>query len=417
VNDPNFNYSYNQQPEQNPYYPPPTPPKKKGLSTGAIVAIVLAVALGLTILGGTALVGLVYLTTNGSIMEDVTDLLPGGKEEVTPPPSTGSDREQFGNNEAPVTTDSLDGLIIGGDENAMTVAQIYQKVAPSVVGIEISSQMGGGTGSGVVMTTDGYILTNAHVVDDAMNIQVYLYDGSEYAATLVGSDEATDIAVIKVDATNLPAATFGNSDTLQIGEDVVAIGNPLGLDLSFTVTRGIVSALNRNIAVGGYAMTLVQTDAAINPGNSGGPLINCYGEVIGITSAKIMSDYSASTVEGIGFAIPVNSALEVAEDLAVHGHVTGRPWLGIVIQTQYGQQGSQFVYQVVVTEVEPDSPAAACGMKVGDIIRKFGGVEVTNNTELLAERDNYSPGDTVEILVDRDGTEVTLKMTLGEAGS
>ncbi|MBR4865858.1 MAG: trypsin-like peptidase domain-containing protein [Clostridia bacterium] len=417
MNDPNFNYSYNHQPEQN-YYTPPTPPKKKGLSTGAIVAIVLAVALIMTLLGGCAMVGLVYLTGNNSFMEEVTEMLPGSKEEeVTPPPTTGSDREQFGAQEAPVTTDSLDGLIIGGDENALTVAQIYQKVAPSVVGIKISSQMGGGTGSGVVMTTDGYILTNAHVVDDAMSIQVYLYDGSEYTATLVGSDEATDIAVIKVDATGLSAATFGNSDTLQIGEDVVAIGNPLGLDLSFTVTRGIVSALNRNIAVGGYAMTLVQTDAAINPGNSGGPLINCYGEVIGITSAKIMSDYSASTVEGIGFAIPVNSALEVAEDLAVHGHVTGRPWLGIVIQTQYGQQGNQFVYQVVVTEVEPGSPAAACGMQVGDVIRKFGGVEVANNTELLAERDNYSPGDTVEILVERDGTEVTLKMTLGEAGS
>ncbi|MBR5869060.1 MAG: trypsin-like peptidase domain-containing protein, partial [Clostridia bacterium] len=362
MNDPNFNYNYNQQPGQNGYYTPPVPPRKKGLSTGAIVAIVLASTLFLTMLCGVALVGLVYLGSNSGFVEEVTEMLPGDREEgIAPPPTTESNREQFGSNEAPATTDSLDGLLIGGDENALTVAQIYQKVAPSVVGIEIRSQMGGGTGSGVIMTQDGYILTNAHVVDDAMSIQVYLYDGSEYSATLVGSDEATDIAVIKVEGTDLPAATFGNSDELQIGEDVVAIGNPLGLDLSFTVTRGIVSALNRNIAVGGYAMTLVQTDAAINPGNSGGPLINCRGEVIGITSAKIMSDYSASTVEGIGFAIPVNSALEVAEDLAVHGHVTGRPWLGIVIQTQYGQEGNQFVYQVVVTEVESGSPAAQCG--------------------------------------------------------
>lgn len=417
MNDPNFNYNYSTQDSQQNYsYPPPTPPKKKGISTGGIVAIVLAAALALSLLGATALLGVVYISGNHDFGENVTDVFPGNKEEVPAAPDD-NNREQFGQTEKPVTTENLNGLIVGGNEDALSVAQIYQKVAPSVVGIEISSQMGGGSGSGVIMTSDGYILTNAHVVADAMNIQVSFYDGNSLTATVVGSDEATDIAVIKVEATGLPAATFGNSDTLQIGEDVVAIGNPLGLHLSFTVTRGIVSALNRNIAVGGYAMTLVQTDAAINPGNSGGPLINCYGEVIGITSAKIMSNYSNSTVEGIGFAIPVNAALEVAEDLAVHGHVTGRPWLGIVIQTQYGQQGNQFVYQVVVTEVEPNSPAAKCGMQVGDVIRSFGGVEITTNTELLAERDNYEPGDTVEIVVIRNGSEYTLKMTLGEAES
>ena len=187
------------------------------------------------------------------------------------------------------------------------------------------------------------------------------------------------------------------------------------MELSFTITKGIVSAINRNITVNNYNMTVIQTDASINPGNSGGPLLNDAGEVIGITSAKIMSDYSTGTVEGIGFAIPINSALTIAKDLAVYGRVTGRPYLGIMVQTQYLENNGQYEYHVVVMSVEDDSPAEKAGMKTGDVILTFNGEEIEQTGDLLSARDKCSPGDTVGMTLLRDGKEIETEITLTEA--
>lgn len=415
------------------------PPKKKGMSAGGIVAIILASCFALLLLGGAAVAGKVFFDPDSKY--SFYSIF--GKENArVEDETTGGSRHQFGNEyddedgnkstfggqaAAPLipgdtpdidtgnASESMQGIVTGSGENVLTTSQIYAKVAPSVVGVVVSTPNGIGSGSGIIMTADGYIMTNAHVVGDAMSITVTTLDGSEYPAVLVGSDEATDIAVIRVDKTDLTQATFGDSDQIAVGEDAIAIGNPLGMELSFTITKGIVSAINRNITVSNYSMTLIQTDAAINPGNSGGPLINRYGEVIGITSAKIMSSYSASSVEGIGFAIPINTALEIARDLAENGHVTGRPYLGITIQTQYVQNGSRYEYHVVVISVEDDSPADEAGLRVGDMIISFNGAAVSDNSELLAERDKYKPGDTVKLTVIRGGSEVELSLTMTEA--
>ena len=209
--------------------------------------------------------------------------------------------------------------------NELTVPQIIAKARPSVVAISTVSGWSTGTGSGVIMTEDGTIMTNAHVVSGAQSITVRVMDGTEYEATLLGMDEKTDLAVIKIDATGLTPAEFGDSSSIVQGEIAVAIGNPLGLAFEGSVTQGIISAVSREIEVDGRTMTYIQTDAAINPGNSGGALVNGSGQVIGINSVK----GSSSDVEGLGFAIPISVALPIAEQLTTYGYVTGRPSIGI----------------------------------------------------------------------------------------
>lgn len=216
----------------------------------------------------------------------------------------------------------------------LSVVEIAQKVGPTVVGVNTKTkqmsifgrmQESEGSGSGIILTSDGYIVTNNHVIDGADEITVVLSDGKSYKATLTGADSRTDLAVLKVDGNNLPYATLGNSSELQVGELAVAIGNPLGEELAGTVTGGYISALNRSIMVDDKKFNLIQTDAAINPGNSGGALVNNYGEVIGINSVKMSSE----GVEGIGFAIPIDEAKPIIEDLKTSGYVTGRPVIGI----------------------------------------------------------------------------------------
>lgn len=270
-----------------------------------------------------------------------------------------------------------------------------------------------GAGSGVILTTDGYIVTNYHVVEGARQITVTLHDDSTYTATVVGSDQQSDIALLKIDATGLTPAVLGDSDSVQVGEVVIAVGNPMGT-LGGTVTDGIVSALNRDISVEGNEMTLMQTSAAISPGNSGGGLFNTNGELIGIVNAK----YSDEDAEGLGFAIPVNTMKTVVQDLLENGYVTGRPALGITVITvgdvQTAMQYGVSSLGVYVNSVDEGSGAEAAGMKAGDRIVSIGTQLVESTDDVTNALKSYNVGDVVEVQVDRGRELITLQVTLGE---
>ena len=270
-----------------------------------------------------------------------------------------------------------------------------------------------GAGSGVILTTDGYIVTNYHVVEGAQQITVTLHDDSTYTATVVGSDQQSDIALLKIEATGLTPAVLGDSDNVQVGEVVIAVGNPMGT-LGGTVTDGIVSALNRDISVEGNEMTLMQTSAAISPGNSGGGLFNTNGELIGIVNAK----YSDEDAEGLGFAIPVNTMKTVVQDLLENGYVTGRPALGITVITvgdvQTAMQYGVSSLGVYVNSVDEGSGAEAAGMKAGDRIVSIGTQLVESTDDVTNALKSYNVGDVVEVQVDRGRELITLQVTLGE---
>lgn len=300
---------------------------------------------------------------------------------------------------------------------ALTVPQIYEKVKDSVVGIIVTvtngSQIGQGSGTGIILSEDGYIATNAHVVSGAATIKVVLADESEYTAELIGSDERSDLAVLKIDKTGLQPAEFGDSDTLAVGESVVAIGNPYGLELASSVTSGIVSALNRRIAIENVYMTLIQTDASINPGNSGGPLVNSYGQVIGITSSKIVT----TGYEGIGFAIPISGATDIISELIQYGYIKDRPYIGIQgsdLNAMYAQLYNipQGVY---VQYVDPESDAYKKGLKKGDIITSVNGTEIKNMAELDEQKNNHKPGDSITLGVYRNTRKIEITIILSES--
>ena len=285
--------------------------------------------------------------------------------------------------------------------------EIIKKVSPAVVGIECyafgNSFTPSSSGSGIIMTADGYIVTNAHVVEDAAGITVVLENGDAYAAELIGADSDTDLAVLKIEASNLTYVEFGNSDELERGDRVIAIGNPGGTVLAGSTTGGMVSGLNRNInSSSPYSTSYIQVDAAINPGNSGGALVNEYGQVVGINSAKIAeTDY-----EGIGFAIPINEALPIIQELMQYGHVTGRAALGI--------QGYMINEAVAamrrmpvgfgIEAVDPSSDLASKNVVAGDIITYINDKQVTSYDVLANELAEYKPGDTVKLTIYRSSS-------------
>lgn len=300
-------------------------------------------------------------------------------------------------------------------EDALPVPEIVEKVSPSVVGV--TSLLSGGTsyGTGFVISEDGYIVTNYHVIDGAQKITVAFSvsdDDNEYDAELIGGDEQTDIAVLKIEKDGLTAVEFGKSSDLIVGELAIAIGNPMGSELSGTVTAGIISALNRSLTIEERKMNLIQTDASINNGNSGGPLINSYGQIIGITSAKIASYYA----DGLGFAIPIDEALPIISDLIEYGYVKGRPVIGISgediseIYAQYYDVPQGF-YVAAVTE---DGPAEKAGVKVGDIVIGIETQLIKSIDEFNEIKAKYKAGDTITISVYRDKEIIDLKVTLAE---
>ena len=306
--------------------------------------------------------------------------------------------------------------------SGLTVAEAAAKAAPSTVEIqtEITQQsygMFGGTyttnaaGSGVIISKDGYIVTNNHVIDGAQKITVKTSDGTEYDAKLVGTDAKSDIAVLKVDANDLTPATLGDSSKISVGDTAIAIGNPLGT-LGGTVTDGIISATSRELVVNNESMKLIQTNATINSGNSGGGLFDGNGNLIGIVQSKDSgTSSSGATIEGIGFAIPVNDAMEVAEQLIKNGKVTDRATLGVYLQTLTTQQGN-YTPGVYVTNVIDGSGAQAAGLKAYDKIVGADGKEVSSYPDLSAILKTKKPGDTIDLTIDRDGNQIQVTVTL-----
>ena len=303
------------------------------------------------------------------------------------------------------------------ETGALSLQQIYEKVYPSVASISCLKAAGSGTGTGIVLSHDGYVITNYHVIEDAQRIQVLLGDNNRYEATLVGGDEITDLAVLKVDAQNLQPAEFGDSDMLRVGDAVVAIGDPLGVALRGTMTDGIVSAINRDITTEGRTMTLIQTNAALNSGNSGGPLLNCYGQVIGINTMKIGDYMNANGVEGLGFAIPSTTVKEIVDQLIAQGYVSGRPTIGITGQeiSAFDQLYYRIPQGIYITEVAVGSDAEAKGIHPGDILLQFDGARITNSEALKNALYAHSAGDTVNIVIYRNGNQYTVDIVLGQS--
>lgn len=305
----------------------------------------------------------------------------------------------------------------------MTTVEIAEKVSPatvslSVIGVDNDLEKLLGSGTGFIITDDGYIVTNRHVVvlaDEAVStyyVTVVLPgDDLPVRAEIVGSDVQTDIAVLKVDTgKKLPCVTLGDSDLLQAGELAIVIGNALGT-LDDSVTVGVISATSREINRNGYRVEVIQTDASVNPGSSGGPLINSYGEVVGITNSKIVT----STSENVGFAIPVNAVKKIIEDIINYGKVVGRPYLGISVryvpnEAYYGAVGGVYIEEIV-----KDGPGYKAGIMLGDRLLSMDGVEIKDAGDIIKVRDSHVVGDTIDVAVERDGKEVTLSLTIADS--
>ena len=414
-NSDNENSTYRYTPErgtQSEYIPgtystvPPTPPtpdlpkKKKGLTAGKIIAIALVCSL----LGGCLGVG--------------ATLLLGNTKTQTPSTSTTmyvGERQTETVNTARTDTSTQ-----------LTPREVYAQNVNSTVGITTSittnywgyQTTSAASGSGFILTEDGYILTNYHVIEGSNSVQVTTYDNTAYSAAIVGYDESNDIAVLKIDATGLTPVVLDDSDDLYVGDEVMAIGNPLG-ELTFSLTVGYVSALDREVTLSsGTTMDLIQTDAAINSGNSGGALFNSYGEVVGITNAKYSSSSSSSSasIDNIGFAIPINHVKNIVTSIIEKGYIV-KPYIGVSVTTVSSEMVSYGLPQgAAVKVVSEDSPAAASGLKVNDIITAINGGEITTSSELVKIVSACQPGDEMTLTVYRQGEseQLTLTLTVGE---
>ena len=320
---------------------------------------------------------------------------------------------------------SAEGSTAASGATALSISQVASIVGPSVVEVTTESvatntilgqYVTDGAGSGVVLSADGYIITNNHVIDGAQQIKVTTSDKKEYDATVVGADSQTDIAVLKIDATGLTPAVVGDSDALAVGDTVVAVGNPLG-ELGGTVTDGIISALDRDITIDNQTMTLLQTNAAVSPGNSGGGLFDSEGQLVGIVNAKS----SASNAEGLGFAIPVNTAMKVAKELMENGYVTGRPAMGVsVVEIDDATTAAQYGVSeagVYIVSVTSGGAADKAGLKVGDRIMSIDGTAVSGTADVTGYLEKKAVGDTVTIQVVRDKQVVSASVTLQESNN
>lgn len=296
--------------------------------------------------------------------------------------------------------------------DGMAGEDIYKKVNPSVVSVISTTSEGTGSGSGVIMSKDGCIITNNHVVDGAQSVSVQLSDGTSLDAEIIGTDEQTDLAVIKVTPTSdLTAAEFGDSDELEPGEYAYAIGSPGGVQFANTITGGRISAINRDLTVNDRVMTLIQTDASINNGNSGGALINKYGQVVGITSAKLSGNaFGSATVEGMGFAIPINTAKDIVDELIQNGYVSGRPSIGITGQNVESADGK--VSGVQVYSIDSRAKAAGEGLQVGDVITAVDGTPTPDMDKVNELKQDKKAGDKLTLSVYRISTGKTLNITI-----
>ncbi len=305
----------------------------------------------------------------------------------------------------------------------MTPVEVYAATVNSTVGITTSittnywgyKTTAAASGSGFIFSSNGYVLTNFHVVENSDSITVSLFDGSSYDAELIGYDASNDVAILKIEAADLIPVVLGDSDKLNVGDDVIAIGNPLG-ELTFSLTSGVVSAKDREITMGsGATMRLIQTDCAINSGNSGGALLNLYGEVVGITNAKYSSDSSReASIDNIGFAIPINKAREIAESIIEKGYIS-RPYIGIsVITVSKEMQGYGLPEGASVQSIAEGSPADSAGLKNNDIITHVGGEPIATSSQLVGFIHEAAVGDVLKFTVYRQGGTIELSVTVGE---
>ena len=384
--------------------------KKKYVSVkAAVVALIITSIISIT--GGALLSGISF--SNGLV--------------ELPPSYNGTSVQDNINNSnnasIPVKHTSLSG-------EALTTPEIVDKVGPAVVGIinkttygnaygyygslygDLNQEIEQGSGSGVIISADGYIVTNNHVIENASALTVILNTGTEYKATVVGTDSSTDLAIIKIDAKNLAYAQMGSSSSLRVGETAIAIGNPLGQEFAGTTTQGIISGLNRSVTIDNKTLNLIQTDAAINPGNSGGALVNEYGHLIGINTAKI----SSNTLEGLGFAIPIDEAKPIIQELMTNGYVTGRPVIGIGGRavTKEDAEAYNLKVGVYVSSMTPNGPAYMSGMKIGDIIVECEGEPIETVDDINKIKNKKSPGDKMTMKVYRKGKYVDISLILGE---
>lgn len=355
-------------------------------------------------------------TPNFSVGDDLPEDFDEFRDYVnknyTAPETPAQSNLQRGETDADITLTLADTA----DRETLGLQALYKTCADSIVGIKAMNdgQAAYAWGSGVIMTEDGYIITNQHIVSERDSATVILTDGREFEALLIGEDVQTDLAVLKIEAENLPAAEFGDSDALCVGDEVAAIGNPLGETFSGTMTNGIVSAINRHMDSNGRRQSLLQTSAAINEGSSGGALINMYGQVIGITNMKMVSYYSPVAVEGIGFAIPSTTVKSVVEQLIAHGKVTGRPGIGITVGAVDAQTAARYGIPegLLITAVVKDCDADVKGILVGDVVTHINGQAVYSTDDVFAIRDKLSPGDTIKITIYRDGKTFDVPVVL-----
>ena len=401
------------------YYTPPEPKKaekhEKSGKGGRILGII-ALCLVCALLGG--LVGASFMgrSLDGRIAALEDARTEQALERITEAAAAGSaDNAQTA---TPVKNDSA----------VLTASSIYEQACEQVVGVttEVTytnffgmNSSSAVSGTGFIVSEDGYILTNYHVIELAAqndkDVNVILYDGTRYTASIVGYEKYNDVAVLKIDANGLKPVSFGNSDSLSVGDLVYAVGNPLG-ELDFSMSTGHVSALDRAITSdeSGVAINMFQIDAAVNSGNSGGPVYNAAGEVVGIVTAK----YASTGVEGLGFAIPINDAVKIASDLITKGYVTGKAYMGVQIDQRYNSLYSQYYNMPLgayVYSVEDGSCAEKAGLLAKDIITRLGDQDITGYTDLTSALHGFSAGDTTSMTVYRGGEEVTLTITFDEA--
>lgn len=423
-------YSFNQaNPEQNEFSYQPQKKKKSRKALNAVLAVLCVCAIGASSIVGYSLINEKVSISSSSSSEIVNQEI---KQSSSDSSASSIDR-----------TNLPTILQLSTPEDAMSIPDIVNKLSPSVVGISCITDGSQVSGTGIIMSEDGYIITNAHVVNGASAISVVITDTTSVTentsdsssksiaeqivenqnqsetddntitAELVGMDTQTDLAVLKIDATGLTPAEFGTSGEIRVGEAAIVIGNPLGFDLANTVTSGIISATDRTLTIEDRTMNLIQTDASINSGNSGGPLINAYGQVIGITSAKVSSTYG----EGLGFAIPIDEAKEIIDDLVEYGYVKGRPTLGIS-----GENISSFYAQYynvpqgfIVRSVEEGSAAEEAGIQVNDMVVGIEGQLISSIEEFNEIKSRYKAGDKISVSVYRNENIVDIDVILGEA--
>ena len=416
---PQYNGDPSQQPQEapeapqqqapevpNPQYTPEPPryqyipeqPKKKKSSSGKVVALALCCSLVGGILGAAG--GVLATQKTPEIVPGSTSAMLEGQRE-----------------DARIEINKID------TSKQMTPAEVYAANVSSTVGITTSittnfwgyQTTSAASGSGFIISSDGYILTNFHVIEDSSSITVSFYDGSSLPAELIGYDESNDIAVLKVDAENLVPVVLGDSKNLNVGDTVLAIGNPLG-ELTFSLTVGAVSALEREVTTSnGITMNLMQTDCAINSGNSGGALFNLYGEVIGITNAKYSSSSaSEASIDNIGFAIPLNSVRPIVESIIEKGYIS-KPYVGISVTDVSQETQSYGLPQgAAVKTIAEDSPAEAAGLQVNDIITHVDGTAVTGSNDIVSYVGNCQVGQVLKLTVYRQGASIELEITVGE---